>query len=267
MASFLMPNYVKQYDLGTHHIISNGYHSSTSAKTLRGDSVNEAGQGTSTRVGDATANRPTTQTTMQTLPQTNPKRSMDSACSSDSSTSATSNSSNCVINKKKKRKKRIKEPTENHLKLRAACDAGRKWELDLEEVHGLTDELACVVVSLMAPHLKKDTFPPANGNPLMKHAEEGWKLLKEARRLGELYPDCGDQTCINWAKNGKCFELLIPDPAPPGLYREEYSEPDPGAGYNHSFVAFTWRHVSTRKKELQQAEQLTDKIISLTRRE
>jgi hypothetical protein len=138
---------------------------------------------------------PTPQTSMQTLPQTNSKRSMESACSSDSSSSVTSNSSKCDNNKKKKRKS--KEPTENHLKLRAACDAGSEWELDLEEVHGLTDEQACVVVSLMAPHLKNDVYPPSNEDPLMKHAEEGWKLLKETRRLMELYPDCDDQTCIN----------------------------------------------------------------------
>ena len=167
----------------------------TSTNTLQGDCVNEAGRGTSTHVGDAAAKRQMPQTLMQTLPQTNSKRSMESACSSDSSTSVTSNSSKCDNSKKKTRKS--KEPTENHLKLRAACDAGSKWELDLEEVHGLTDEQACVVVSLMAPHLKKDVFPPSNGDYLMKHAEEGWKLLKETRRLMALYPDCGDQTCIN----------------------------------------------------------------------
>jgi hypothetical protein len=33
-----------------------------------------------------------------------------------------------------------KEPTENHLKIRAVVDAGRKWELDLERVHGLSDD-------------------------------------------------------------------------------------------------------------------------------
>eukprot|EP00977_Amphora_coffeiformis_P018762 scaffold6701_cov181-Amphora_coffeaeformis.AAC.4 len=130
---------------------------------------------------------------MQTSSRTNSKRNVESAYSSDSSTSVTSSSSKCANNKKKKRKK---EPTENHLKLRAASDAGRQWELDLERVHGLTDEQACVVVSLMAPHLKKDEFPPSN-DPLMKHAKEGWKLLKDTRRLRKLYPDCRDQTFIN----------------------------------------------------------------------
>jgi hypothetical protein len=31
----------------------------------------------------------------------------------------------------------------------------------------------------------------------MELAEEGWKQMKELRRLMELYPECGDQTNIN----------------------------------------------------------------------
>lgn len=166
----------------------------TSTNTLQGDCINEAGRSTTTHDRDATAKRPTPQS-MQTLLQTNSKLGTESACSSDSITSIASNSSKCANNKKKKKQRM--ERTENHLKLLAACDAGSKWELDLEEVHGLTNEQACVVVSLMAAHLKNDAFSPSNGDPLMKHAEEGWKLLKETRRLMELYPDCGDQTCIN----------------------------------------------------------------------
>jgi hypothetical protein len=135
---------------------------SSAAPSVGPSTAPSAGPSDSTQVGDATAKRPTTQTSMHTLPQSNSKRSMESACYSDSSTSVTSNSSKCANNKKKKRKR--KEPTENHLKLRAACDAGSKWELYLEEVHGLTDGQACVVVSLMAPHLKNNTFPPSNGD-------------------------------------------------------------------------------------------------------
>ena len=91
----------------------------------------------------------------------------------------------------------MKEPTENHLKVRAASDAAAKWELDLERVHGLADEQACVVVSLMAPYMKKGEFPTSD-NPLMLHAKEGWAHMMEVQRLAELYPEClEDQTFMN----------------------------------------------------------------------
>lgn len=167
-----------------------------STNTSRDDCVDEAGQNTSTLVGDATAKPSEKQPTMPTSSQTISKRSMESAFSSDSSTSVTSSSSKCA-KKKKKKKREKKVPTENHLKLRAAVDATRKWEFDLEEIYGLTDEQSCVCVSNLAPYLKTDTFPPSKGDRLMELAEEGWKLMKELHRLMELYPECGDQTSIN----------------------------------------------------------------------
>ena len=116
--------------------------------------------------------------------------------SSDSSTSVTSTSSVCAP-EKKKRKKTEKRPTENHLKIRAAIDAGDKWELDLERVHGLTDEQACVCVSVVGQHLHEDEFPPAKGDRIVELAKEGWEHLREVDRLTKLYPECGDQTNIN----------------------------------------------------------------------
>jgi hypothetical protein len=126
---------------------------------------------------------------------------MESESLSISGTSVTSPLSK--FDKKMKRQRKEKKPTENYLQIRAVADAGRKWENDLEEVHGSTDEQACVVVSLMAPHLRKDEFPPSD-DPLMVHAKEGWKHTKEAKRLAELYPEClGDQSFIN----GECVML------------------------------------------------------------
>jgi hypothetical protein len=84
----------------------------------------------------------------------------------------------------------------NHLKIRAVVDAGRKWELDLEEVHGLTDEEACVVVSMSAQYYK-DTFPPTKGDRFLELAKDAWKHVKELDRLNTLYPECGNQTSIN----------------------------------------------------------------------
>ena len=78
-------------------------------------------------------------------------------------------------------------------------DAGSKWELDLEKVHGLTDEEACIVVSKVARYGNEDTFPDANGDRFMELAKEGWKYSRElpVARLHKLYPECTDQTCIN----------------------------------------------------------------------
>jgi hypothetical protein len=75
-------------------------------------------------------------------------------------------------------------------------DAGSKWELDLEEVHGLTNEQACVVVSMAAQYCK-DTFPPTKEDRFLELAKEGWKHVKELDRLNTLYPESDDQTSSN----------------------------------------------------------------------
>ena len=164
---------------------------STSTNTLGGDCVDKAGQGTSTRVGDASAK----QSSSQTLKRTKSKLGMELEFSAASNISVTSSSSKCVDKKKKKRK--CKEPTANQLKLRAVADAGNKWELDLQNVHGLTNERAMCVMFLMDAYLNNDTFPPTNGNYLMEHAEEGWKIIKESNRIMKLYPDSLNQEKIN----------------------------------------------------------------------
>jgi hypothetical protein len=71
-------------------------------------------------------------------------------------------------------------------------DAGCKWELDLEEVHGLTDEKACVVLSMCA-QFYKDTFHPTKGDRFLELAKDAWKQMKELDRLIAHYPECGDQ--------------------------------------------------------------------------
>ena len=45
------------------------------------------------------------------------------------------------------KKRKMKEPTERHLKIRAASDVASKWELDLE-----------LVMSLLAPYMTKKNF-------------------------------------------------------------------------------------------------------------
>ena len=128
---------------------------------------------------------------------TRSKRSTESESFSISSTNVTSHSSKSDSKSRAKKQRKEKKPTEIHLNIRSAADAGRKREADLEEVYGLTDEQACIVVSLMAPHLEKDEFPPSD-DPLMAHAKEGWKLMKESKRLAELHPEClADQTFMN----------------------------------------------------------------------
>eukprot|EP00543_Licmophora_paradoxa_P000833 CAMPEP_0202458488 /NCGR_PEP_ID=MMETSP1360-20130828/26003_1 /ASSEMBLY_ACC=CAM_ASM_000848 /TAXON_ID=515479 /ORGANISM="Licmophora paradoxa, Strain CCMP2313" /LENGTH=175 /DNA_ID=CAMNT_0049079065 /DNA_START=154 /DNA_END=678 /DNA_ORIENTATION=+ len=156
--------------------------------------VEEGGRDTSTLAGDASTKRSSVHKQMPSRLQVSSKRSMESASSSDLNSSDTSNSSGCA--KKKRRKNRPKVPTENHLKIRAVVDAGDKWELELEEVHGLTDEEACVVVSIVAKHYLKDEFPE-NGDRFVKLAKKGWELSNENARLHKLCPECHDQTKID----------------------------------------------------------------------
>jgi hypothetical protein len=168
-----------------------------STSSSRDDCVNEAGRGTSTLVGVPPAKASPMPSTMPPSSRTRSKRSMGSESSSISSANVTSPSSKFDKKKTKKKQRKEKKLTESHLKVRAAADVSRKWELDLEHVHGLTDEQACVVVLLMAPHLQKDEFPPSD-DPLMLHAKEGWKYMKEVKRLVGLYPEClEDQTFMN----------------------------------------------------------------------
>jgi hypothetical protein len=159
--------------------------------------VDDDGRNTSTRAGHASTKGVGQPTPTPTSSRLNLKRGRELASSSGSYTSDTSSSLSCAEKKRVKRTKREKIPTENHLKIRGAIDAGGKWEDDLESVHGLTDAEACVCVSIMAKHLRKDAFPPPReGNRFEELAREGWVLLKEVRRLNEKYPDCGDQTKI-----------------------------------------------------------------------
>jgi hypothetical protein len=92
---------------------------------------------------------------------------------------------------------REKIPTENHLKIRSVADAGAKWEVNLQRVHGLTDEEACVGLSIVAKYLPKDEFPPPSGNLFVELAKEGWQHSKQLDRLIKAYPECGDQTNID----------------------------------------------------------------------
>jgi hypothetical protein len=99
---------------------------------------------------------------------------------------------NGVTTKKKVRKeKSLPIPNENHMKLRAVSDAGSKWELDLEGVHGLTDGEACRILDLVAELLSEDEFPnfdrtSENSNDLA-FAEEGRRLFKEYDELLAKY--------------------------------------------------------------------------------
>jgi hypothetical protein len=73
------------------------------------------------------------------------------------------------------RQEEEQEVDKNHLKLRAAMDDGEKWEFDLERVHGLTDEEACICVSIVTKHLNDDKLPPSNGNRFIQLAKKDGK--------------------------------------------------------------------------------------------
>ena len=157
-------------------------------------SDSEAGPDTKNRAGEASGKPFWKPRPPQThLPPTS-KRTLESESSDTSSGSAISTSSKCA---KKKRKKAEKQPTKNHLKIRAVVDAGRAWELDLERVHGLTDEEACIVVSKVTRYSSQNTFPDPRTDRFMKLAHQGWKLFREAQALQDKYPECLDQTSID----------------------------------------------------------------------
>jgi hypothetical protein len=82
------------------------------------------------------------------------------------------------------------------LEIRGVVDAGAKWESELEEVHGLTEGEACVVVSIVANYYLKDEFPES-GDRFVMLAKKGWELANENARLHKLYPECHDQTSID----------------------------------------------------------------------
>lgn len=84
------------------------------------------------------------------------------------------------------------------MEIRAVVDAGSQWELDLEKVHGLTDEEACVVVAIATKHLSRDEFPSLNGNTsYIKLAKKGWELLKEVNRVQNLHLQCNNQAEVD----------------------------------------------------------------------
>lgn len=164
--------------------------------------MNEAGRNTSTLVGGATTKTTLLRTVNVSSLQTSLKRSTESESSSDSNSSATSTLSKSVDarNKKKHKSARLPpEPTKGHLAIRAVVDAGGQWELDLEKVHGLTDEEACVVVAMANKYSSCDAFPPClKGNPTyIKLAKKGWEHLKELYRVLNLHLQCGNQTKID----------------------------------------------------------------------
>jgi hypothetical protein len=106
---------------------------------------------------------------------------------------------NGVATKKKLRKeKSLPIPNENHMKLRAVSNAGSKWELDLERVHGLTDGEACRIVGLVAELLSKDEFPDFDrtSDKDLALAEEGWRLFKDYDELlAKYHKEKSEQIC------------------------------------------------------------------------
>lgn len=171
----------------------------------------EAGRDTSNPVGATQASHTLLPMQTRTSSRINSKRSTESVSSTGFSTNGTFNSSTYAkkpskkrkgsksppIHASKKRRKKEKVPTEKHMELRRIVEAGAKWESELESIHGFSNGDCCEILAIVARHIKKDKFPPANGNRFVQHAKEGWEHMKEHNRLMKLYPDCLDQTMIN----------------------------------------------------------------------
>ena len=91
-------------------------------------------------------------------------------------------------------------PTQNHLKIRAAADAERKWEQDLKTVTGLSEGEVGLCVGIVAKYHKSACFPESDPDENQKYldlAREGWRLFREGYELMEKYPECLDQTYID----------------------------------------------------------------------
>ena len=91
-------------------------------------------------------------------------------------------------------------PTPNHLKIRAAADAERKWEQDLKTVMGLSEGEVGLCVGIVAKYHKSGCFPESDPDENQKYldlAREGWRLFREGYELMEKYPECLDQTYMD----------------------------------------------------------------------
>jgi hypothetical protein len=95
---------------------------------------------------------------------------------------------------KKKKSRKVVDlsiPHAIHMKLRAATEAGSKWEGDLEETLGLFDEEACMVlVGLVFKQMPKDEFPHFDPQTerYLALAKTGWHSLKEWKALLAKHP-------------------------------------------------------------------------------
>ena len=104
--------------------------------------------------------------------------------------------------KKKSRRGRTIVLNENHRKIRTAVEASGKWEEDLESVHGLHEMEASLLRGLVGKYLPQDTFPesePRMPQKYMSLAREGWKHMKEVKRVVEKYPQ---ENCDQFYRNG-----------------------------------------------------------------
>lgn len=106
--------------------------------------------------------------------------------------------------KKKKKKNSVPIPNKNHMKVRAVVDAGSKWETDLKDVHGLSDEEVSMVTGIATKYYNADTFPAFDSEATRgidfyrALAKPGWHHLKEVKNISLQFPrESGEQTCIN----------------------------------------------------------------------
>lgn len=202
-----------------------------STQTLHESLEAAGGQGTNTPFGESKAKEPSMHKTMQTTSPTSwkPASAPPPESSSTSTTNKDSNSLLCEdeeefkqeavqrkheleghveaqkMEPKKKKTKKIggkkrTVPTENHLKIRAAADAERKWEQDLKKVTGLSEGEVSLCIGIVAKYHKSDCFPildPEENQRYLDLAREGWQLFREGCKLMKQYPECLDQTCID----------------------------------------------------------------------
>ena len=107
-----------------------------------------------------------------------------------------------AVPQKKKQRINLPVPNENHMKLRAIMEKGNKWEHDLKEVHGLSEEEVAMVVGIVLKHLNEDKFPDFDSTSTTglsfyrALAKPGWHAMKENKKLLDKCPEeSAEQIC------------------------------------------------------------------------
>ncbi|KAL3898771.1 MAG: hypothetical protein SGARI_006601, partial [Bacillariaceae sp.] len=189
-----------------------------STATSRGNSIISGGKDTSILAGASTESHPSKPTEMPPPSLNKSKEDLESESSIISNTNQepTFTSSDDAgdeeamkrkceldasnVRPRKRRGVPLPKPTEIHMKLRAAGDAGDTWWYALEEKYGKGEAL--LINGIIMKYLNQQDFPADGGVEMTKNkeflrlAKEGWHLYKKYDTLLKEHPkESAEQFC------------------------------------------------------------------------